>query len=250
MSEIHSLSGTYAIDALNDLERAAFERHLANCDSCQAEVDSLQAAAAHLAETTAATPPADLRARILADAPSVRPLPPRVSAPRVSERGVSIRDESAQSRTWRQRIPAIAAAAALIAGIGAGATAIWQPWQQETVQLTLADRVRQAPDARTWTQGLPDGGQVTVTRSQSVGAALWETRGLKPAPSGRVYELWLQAPDESLKPAGLMSAGEGEVILRGDATNAIGAGLTEEPAGGSPAPTTDPLVFIDFRTQS
>lgn len=242
MSEIHVLSGAFALDALDDLERAAFERHLATCSACQAEVAGLHAAAAQLADLSAAEPPAELRGMILADAPSVRPLPPRVvSAPRAQE----------DNRQWlRRRIPALAAAAALVIGLGAGVATVWQPWESETVQLSLADRVRQARDAQSWTQPLPSGGQVTVTRSKSVGAAVWKTRGLAPAPSGRVYELWLQAPDESLKPAGLMSAGEGEVILRGDATNAIGAGLTEEPAGGSPAPTTDPLVFIDFRVQS
>ena len=31
MSEIHALSGAYAVDALDDIERAQFERHLATC---------------------------------------------------------------------------------------------------------------------------------------------------------------------------------------------------------------------------
>ena len=31
MTEIHALSGAYAVDALDDLERAAFERHLGEC---------------------------------------------------------------------------------------------------------------------------------------------------------------------------------------------------------------------------
>ena len=59
--DIHALSGAYAIDALDDLERAAFERHLAECSECRAEVDSLREAAGLLAETTAAEPPAGLR---------------------------------------------------------------------------------------------------------------------------------------------------------------------------------------------
>jgi anti-sigma factor RsiW len=234
MSDIHALSGAYALDALNDIERAEFDRHLATCDSCRAEVESLRDAAGHLADVSAGPPPADLRARILAGAQSVRPLPPPI--PELQQ---------------RRRIPALAAAAALVIGLGAGAAA-WRPWEQEPeqVQVSLADRVRQAPDAQSWTQALTSGGSVTVTRSKSVGVAIWRSTGLKPLPSGRVYELWLQAPDESLKPAGLFSAGDGEVVMRGDAADAIGAGVTEEPAGGSPAPTTEPIAFIDFRAQS
>lgn len=234
MSDIHALSGAYAVDAVHDLERAEFERHLASCDSCRAEVASLRDAAGHLADVSASPPPPGLRAQVLSEAQSVRPLPPRAPA--------------APTRRWR--IPALAAAAALIAGLGVGVTTEWRPWEPETVQMTLAERVRQAPDAQSWTQSLPSGGSVTVTRSKSVGVAVWQSTGMKPLPSGRVYELWLQAPDESLKPAGLFSAGDGEVVMRGDATEAIGAGVTEEPSGGSPVPTTAPIAFIDFRAKS
>ena len=233
MSDIHALSGAYAVDAVHDLERAEFERHLATCDSCQAEVETLRNTAAQLAEISATPPPTDLRAQILARAQSVRPLPP-----------------PAEAKRGRRRIPALAAAAALVIGLGAGVTTAWRPWEPETVQLSLADRVRQAPDAESWKQSLPSGASVTVTRSKSVGVAVWQSTGLKPLPSGRVYELWLQAPDESLKPAGLFSAGDGEVVMRGDAAEAIGAGVTEEPSGGSPAPTTTPIAFIDFRAKS
>ena len=57
MSDIHALSGAYAIDALDDIERAQFERHLAKCAECRAEVESLREASAMLAETTAVEPP-------------------------------------------------------------------------------------------------------------------------------------------------------------------------------------------------
>ena len=81
MSDIHALSGAYAIDALDDIERAQFERHLAKCAECRAEVESLREASAMLAETTAVEPPADLRDRLLAEIRTVRPLPPVVPAP-------------------------------------------------------------------------------------------------------------------------------------------------------------------------
>src|SRR5688572_4654968 len=81
MSDIHALSGAYAIDALDDIERAQFERHLAECAECRAEVDSLREASAMLAETTTVEPSAELRSRLLAEIKTVRPLPPVVPAP-------------------------------------------------------------------------------------------------------------------------------------------------------------------------
>jgi anti-sigma factor RsiW len=234
MSDIHALSGAYVLDAVNDLERAEFERHLASCAHCHDEVRGLRETAAHLPHVSSAPPPLNLRAKILADVQGVRPLPPAVPTVR-----------------RRKLLPAFAAAAAVIVAVGTGLTAIaWHPWQPDTVQVSLADQVRTATDAQTWTTQMPDGARMTVVRSRSVGAAVWTSSGVGPAPSGHVYELWLQRKDESLVPAGLMSSGDGQLVLKGDATAAIGAGLTVEPAGGSLAPTTKPLAFFDFRVAS
>ena len=235
MNDIHALTGAYVLDALTDLERAAFERHLLGCPDCLAEVASLSEAAVGLSELSASSPPPALREQVLAGTRIIRPLPPVVHT------------DHRRARRW----PRLVAAAAVIIGLGAGVSTVWHPWKPEEVQVvSLADRVRQAPDAQRWTQRLPDGARATVIRSVSVGAAVWESDGLAAAPAGRVYQLWLQAPDESLKPAGLMSSGDGAVVLRGDAVSAIGAGLTVEPSGGSPAPTTTPIAFIDLRAKS
>lgn len=234
MSDIHALSGAYVLDAVNDIERAEFERHLAGCTHCRDEVRGFRATAARLPEVSSAPPPIDLRVKILADARSVRPLPPASPAIR-----------------RRRLLSAFAAAAVAVVAVGAGVTVIrWHPWQPDTVQLSLADQVRTASDAQRWTTRLPDGARMTVVRSQSIGAAVWTSSGVGPAPAGHVYELWLQKKDESLVPAGLMSSGDGELVLKGDAVAAIGAGLTVEPAGGSTAPTTKPLAFFDFRVTS
>ena len=74
--DIHALSGAYAVDALDDVERARFERHLAGCSACQAEVESLVAAASELSVPTETAPPPSLRAKVLVDISTVRPLPP------------------------------------------------------------------------------------------------------------------------------------------------------------------------------
>ena len=41
-ADIHALSGAYAVDALDETERAEFERHLTGCPSCRDEVDDLR----------------------------------------------------------------------------------------------------------------------------------------------------------------------------------------------------------------
>ncbi len=74
--EIHELSGAYAVDALDDVERARFERHLAGCSACRDEVESLGVAATELSSVTQMAPPASLRGSVLSSITSVRQLPP------------------------------------------------------------------------------------------------------------------------------------------------------------------------------
>ena len=74
--DLHHLSGAYAVDALDDAERASFEQHLAVCADCRAEVAELSAAAGSLASLVETTPPPSLRASVLSGIGQVRPLPP------------------------------------------------------------------------------------------------------------------------------------------------------------------------------
>ena len=79
MSDVHKLTGAYALDAVDDIERARFEQHLATCEDCRAEVAEMRETAALLAESTAVEPPASLRASVAegAYAVTVEELPDR-----------------------------------------------------------------------------------------------------------------------------------------------------------------------------
>ena len=73
-TDLHELVAAYALNALDDEDRAAFEQHLADCEQCTAALADLRDTAAALAfvpETVA--PPAALRSRILETASAERP---------------------------------------------------------------------------------------------------------------------------------------------------------------------------------
>lgn len=236
MSDIHALVGAYAVDALDPEERAAFEAHLAECPACQEEVAGMQEAAALLGATAAVSPPAALRERVMADITTVRPLPPPTG------RG------SAYPRRRRFRPALLAAAAAVVIGLGVGA-AVVQPWADESSQaprLSAADRVRAADDAETFTQTLDGGAEATVIRSQSLNQAVLVTSDMPAPPTGKVYELWLEHEDVGMVAAGLMDGADHEVVLEGDPATAVGFGITVEPEGGSPEPTFPPVTTISF----
>jgi anti-sigma factor RsiW len=231
-SDIHALSGAYAVDALDDAERAEFEQHLAVCPTCRAEVADLQAAAVEIAATTEATPPPSLRAAVLAGISEVRPLPP-----------ANVRTLP-RRRAWT-RIGLAAAAAAVVAG---GVTVAVHPWdQQQTVQhyASAVDRVIHAPDAQRFTAHVKGGGEVTVYRSVALDRAAVVARDMPAAPAGHVYELWLQSPAGAMLPGGLFSEGSDlSTLVRGRAGVAKALGITIEKAGGSRVPTTNPIALV------
>lgn len=238
--DIHALSGAYAVDALDDIERAQFERHLADCPACRAEVESLRDASSLLAETVLEAPPAGLRERVLADVATVRPLPPVVAKP---EGVVSRRP----SRRW---FPGLVAAAAVVTALGVGA-AVVQPWDDDSSssqQLSAVDRIQTAEDAQSFVQDFDDGSRATLWRSASLNQAAVVTEGMADAPDGKVYELWLQHDDDMVA-AGLMPPGpDNTVTLSGDPGTAAGFGISVEDAGGSTTgePEGEVVAYVEF----
>ena len=264
-TDIHKLTGAYATDAIDEVERARFEQHLATCEDCRAEVAELREAAARLAEITATTAPASLRSSVLAGISQVRPLPPvtpgatggthRAETPDAASTDTESHDPTgptrlvprSQRRGLRRWIPmAVAAVLALVAGVALSAT---QPWAEDDERrLTVAERVLQAPDAEEVVVDLGAAGEAKVVRSKSVDRAVIVTEDMAPAPEGRVYELWFQDPDDGgFVPAGLMADEEDQtMVLEGSAAEAVAVGITVEPDGGSDVPTTNPIALFDL----
>lgn len=229
MSDIHALSGAYAVHAVDDLERTQFERHLETCPECQAEVDSFRETAALLAGLVAAPPPAGVREQVLAEVRTIRPLPP------VTRRSV-VRNR------W---FPALVAAAVLTA-VGVGVA--WQPWADDTTSVTLTASERVLADADADRVELVLGeARATLVRSEEVGRAVLVTEKMPPPPEGKVYQLWFQSPTDDMVPAGLMPrATDQKVLLEGDASDAVGVGITVEPEGGSQEPSGAPIALFEL----
>ena len=246
--DIHALSGAYALDALAPSERASFEEHLAACPACRAEVDELTDVAAALGAATPEVPPPALRASVLEAIDLVRPLPPLtgtgsdVSA--TTDAGPSAEGPSApvvEPLRWRsRRILAVAAALVLLA---AGALVVTR-WQAGSTATTAAS-VLDAPDAQRFSRQL-DGFSATVVVSADLDRAVIVSDDMPPAPDGTSYQLWFDRPGQGMTDAGLMPPTEGaqEVLLTGDVGDATAVGVTVEPAGGSPEPTSDPVAVI------
>ncbi len=248
---LHALSGAYVVDALDDTEREAFERHLPGCRDCQAEVASLREATSVMADAVALTPPESLRSSILADIAQVRPLPPEV-APTTSATSAEPATATADVvplHRGRKRFARAMAAAAAILVVGGGTAVVWQQLDDTSQgpQLSAADQVLAASDAKRYSIDFNDGSSATVVRSDNEGKAVLLTQKMAAPPSGKAYELWLRDETGTMKPAGLMTtAGDHKLLLKGDAQKATGVGITVEPKEGSQSPTTKPIAMFEL----
>lgn len=246
--DIHTLSGAYALDALDPAEAAAFEGHLESCAACRDEVRSFRDAVTALADDAVAVPPDRLRSAVLTGISEVRPLPPVVT---VEDEGDPRSDELATSRLARARRTSrvLRVAAAVLAVVAAGS--LWRTvaLSRELSGMTAAaadvSSVLTAPDARTVTGSVSTGGRAAVVVSQSRGEAVLVTDGLTPPPAGRTYQIWYVDGAGAATPAGFVPAGEhAAVLLQGDPSRAAAVGVTLEPEGGSAQPTTTPVLAV------
>ncbi|WP_424210976.1 anti-sigma factor [Streptomyces sp. BI20] len=158
------------------------------------------------------------------------------------------------SSVRRRRWPTFALAASLTGTVALGGAAWWQFEEADRArdevraargELRESAELREvlgAPDARTAVGPAGGGATATLVASAARDRAALLVSGLTPAPQGRVYQLWY-ADGGRMRPAGTFDR-DGAVVLSGATGGATAVGITLEPAGGSPAPTTNPLMVM------
>ncbi|MEU1536986.1 anti-sigma factor [Actinacidiphila glaucinigra] len=254
-AELHTLTGAYAVDALARHERAEFERHLAECEACALEVRELGATAARLGLAAAETVRPRMKDHVMRLIVNVRQEPPSVpEPPRAATRATRRRAPQPARRRVRFALAACLAAAAALGGV-----TVWQQQQlgdlrqenrQTQAQAERVSRVLAAPDAVTASAKLAGGASGTVVVSRSQDRAVFFAHGMPALSGNRVYQLWY-SDGGAMRSAGLMPEPTGRdttqaVLLQGAVDGASGMGITVEPPGGSPRPTSDPVALMEF----
>jgi anti-sigma-K factor RskA len=237
-TDVHTLSGAYALNALGPEEAAEFRRHLDGCPACREEVRELQSAVARMGAAEAAAPPADLKSRILAAADRTPQEPPANSGATSTSR------TSTPASPGRPRwAPWLAAAAAAVVVVGGGAFGVQAMLTDDPTLNQGVVRVFEAQDAHTATVSTEDGGELTVAVSASRKEMAVDTRELPALDENHVYQLWSVHGEKMVSAAILTDPENGAAMGMPDEKTTVA--LTVEPAGGSEQPTTEPIVQVD-----
>jgi anti-sigma-K factor RskA len=216
-------AGAYVLGAMAPDERTEFESHMATCPACRQDVDELRPAAEALPMASPPMlPPAALKDRIMAEVEREAELLAQAG-------GAADRPPPAKPRRrffaslggWRL---APVAAALLIVGVLLGSQI---GGGTKDVQFNRAGATLKI-----------DGDQATLVADD-----------LPAPPSGRVYEVWVQTGGKVHATNALfMPRGDGsaEAAVPGDASKFEKVMVSDEPPGGSEAPTGDVLMQADI----
>ncbi|MFF1545744.1 anti-sigma factor domain-containing protein [Streptomyces sp. NPDC058291] len=255
----HSLAAPYALDALDADERRRFERHLKGCVRCAADVRTLAEDAVRLAWSAAAPPPAAMRERVLAAVQrtpqEASRAPVRGHAPQLPPHVWGTQPPPGRSRTPRARRPlfvplatATAAAALVVASLFAVQAGRAQDrLSAERAQAREIAHVLAAPDARAGNGKDAEGRSIGVIASASEGQAIVTLSGYGALPTGQVHQLWVMRPGAQPRSLGIFAA-DTPLVADGLDKAAASLAVTVEPDGGSPQPTTQPVVQLTLKS--
>ncbi|WP_424188717.1 anti-sigma factor [Actinokineospora sp. G85] len=237
-ADIHALTGAYALNAIPEFERAEFERHLVECESCAQEVRELQATATRLGEAASEAPPPELKARVLARIAEVRQLPP------VDDLGA--RRERRSGVPLATKLFGAAAAVFMVISVSLGVLLVrnGNELDQSRDQAAAMSNLLSARDARVVSGTAAGGLSGTVLLSRDRGQVMLLAGNVPAAPEGKTYQVWLMG-EGAPKSIGLMvpdASGQASLLNTGGVGNAENIGVTVEPSGGSVAPSPDVVM--------
>lgn len=222
--DLLELATPYALHAISDEERMDIDRRLAAAPAAvvqafRDEVRAVRETMAVVSATTATEPPTQLRAAVLA---AIKP------------------------RYSRWRTAALAAAAAIVVGLGAfGVGVALRPPASPTV----AEQIMAAPDVRTVSRPLAENGTATVVFSRDRNAGVLVMNNVPPPSPGTVYQMWLLG-DKGPVSAGTMNTATvapSTTAVLTDLGNSSALAFTVEPGTGSPQPTGKIFAELPLR---
>jgi anti-sigma-K factor RskA len=229
------LKDAYVLGALPEEERREFEEYLAAHPERQAEVDELGAVAGLLALSPQEHEPSpELRSRIL-DAVGAEAVRPRAAGRRSALAWIG--------ELLGARNLALGAATLLVIGLFS-----WSMLLRGEVQ-DLQGRVQSLQSQPQGPQMVELGGTGTEqgARAELVtlegDRAVLVVENMPPVPEEKTYQIWVIENDVP-KPSGLFEPRQDSVaaVVEHPLEGGDVVAVTVEPAGGSPKPTTDPML--------
>jgi anti-sigma-K factor RskA len=207
-------AAAYVLGALEPAEAEAFREHIAECAACRDEVAAFEQITEALPTNTGRPEvPRELRRRVMREVRAT-PKPATATGARTTPRAPT-RFPLAWGGALAAGVVAVIVAIVLVGG-GSSST--------QTIQASVGSAELRVSDGR---------GDLVVHR-------------LPPLPAGRIYEMWVQRGSAVPTPTGTLFStradGSANVGVPGSLSGVSRVMVTQEPAGGTPVPTSAPVI--------
>ena len=244
--DVKELLGAFALDALEPDEAAEVEQHLRGCAECRAEVAEHRDVAALFSEETVDPPPGVWQQIVeRLDEPGQ----PTVAAP-ANRSAAPLRQveplagHPRRTVSMRTVVSLVAAAAIVIAGLSVAVVALDQrnsgPGTSQAALQQAARTALAAPGARRTTLRSSDGLLSIDVVILPNGRGYLVSNNLPRLPTGQTYQLWAETNNQ-LVSFGVLGDSPGVSSFRVEPP-VVALAVTDERAGGVPAPTKQPLL--------
>ena len=243
-AEIESLLAAYALDAVEPDEREVVERHVETCPRCQAELAEHLEVAGMLGNEGGEAPSEVWNSISTAiglssgDAAHSGPPPLDLDAFRADRA-----QRAGRVASSTRRLAAVGAAAAVVLIAALGGVVVSQQARLGDLETALdRESVFTDPSSQVVVLASAEGSPAATAVIGSGGRAYLVRGGLEPLGTDRTYQLWAVGDDGPIS-LGLLGADPGVVPFQVDADGEAVLAITDEPRGGSPSPTSDPLAI-------
>jgi len=233
--EMNELYELYVLGVLEQEETAAIEEHVrTQCEYCMAHISDAALVAASLSGLAdSQKPPVRLRQRVIA----------------------SVKPETTKTRGWFWAVAALSAACVALIALAVSSRSSIRTYRDQISELTAErSQLREAveilsrSETRTVQFGRADNqahGRVFVNRNRGL---VFVGSQLPQLAANRTFQLWLIPAAGAPQSAGLFRpnpAGDFvNVQTRPIDTGIQAVAVSVEPEGGSPAPTTTPILVV------
>jgi anti-sigma-K factor RskA len=226
--DIHQLAAAYALDAVDERERAEFEAHYPTCPVCRPEVTGFRETLWQVAASVAVPPPTSLKASVMDEIGTTRQLSPLLPD--------SVVNLAAHRQRRQTMMRALTVAAALLL-IATGAFIVGRRSNGDDYAKAAAAVIGR-PDTRITTLDGTVSGSFRVAWSPSAGRIIVMGDGLADPGTGKAYELWL-VDDSGAHAVRLLDKAKGQKVRRVLPINGSPKqwAITVEPEGGVDKPT-------------
>jgi anti-sigma factor RsiW len=229
--------GAYLLGALTDLERQAFEHHIANCPQCRDEVEQLRPAADALPRSVEQVePPPSLKT-------SLMEVVEREAREEAGESAVPARRRTPLRE--RLRLPSLRPALAvgglaLVLGLAVG-FGVAQLGGEDGAR-TIAATVDEAR--------IPQASGTLQIEGDGENGAILRVNGMAELDEAQDYQAWVQrggrvVPQPTFE---VSTDGRGAVAVPDDLSGAQAVLVTREPRGGSREPSEQPILSVPLKS--